>query len=283
MTETHSTKKKKEVNVEKEMTFWEHLTELRGMLFRSVIAITLVGILAFIKRDIIFDKVILAPLDSGFFTNQILCKLGELISMKSLCMEELTLRLVNIRMSGQFTTHLYVSIMAAVILSFPYLVWELWRFIRPALLPGERKYSRGAVMASSVLFVAGILFSYYLIVPLTINFFGTYQVSQEVENTISLSSYISTVVSVTIACGLVFEMPVFVYFLTKVGIISPAFLRKNRKYTLVILLTLSAIITPPDIFSQVLVTLPLMVLYEISILVSARVFKKKETAEALAG
>lgn len=285
MPEPETTKKtRRDKNPEKEMTFWEHLDELRGMLFRSVIAITLVGILAFIKRDLIFDQVILAPLDNDFFTNRILCRLGEFLSLKSLCMEELTMKLVNIKMSGQFTTHLYVSIMAAIIVASPYLLFELWRFIRPALLPKEKKYSRGAVLASSVLFVFGVLFSYYLIVPLTVNFFGTYHVSEEIENTISLTSYISTVVSVTLACGLVFEMPVLVYFLTKVGIISPAFLRRSRKYTLVILLTIAAIITPPDVFSQLLVTIPLMLLYELSILVSARAYRKRENSEAgLAG
>ena len=280
MAEDESNRKKGTGNPEREMTFWEHLEELRGTLVRSAIVIVLLGIFAFIQREFIFSKIILAPTSADFFTNVWLCKLGKLISIDTLCFGDFKLDIINIEMSGQFITHLYVSIIAAIILSFPYLIWEIWRFIRPALLPNEKKHSRGAVIVSSLLFALGILFSYFVIVPLTINFFGTYQVSKDVENTITLSSYISTVVSVTIACGLVFELPIFVYFLTKVGLISPKFLKKNRKYTLVILLTISAIITPPDVFSQILVTLPLMVLYEFSILVAARIQRKKEAALA---
>jgi sec-independent protein translocase protein TatC len=280
MPEFESNKKQGKGNPEKEMTFWEHLEELRGMLIRSVLAIVILGVAAFIKRDFIFDEIVLAPTSSDFFTNRLLCRLGEFLSIKSLCMDDFSLKLVNINMSGQFITHLYVSIVAAIVVAFPYLIHEVWRFIRPALLPKEKKYSRGAVIVSSLLFLIGILFSYFLIVPLTINFFGSYQVSADVPNTIALGSYISTVVSVTIACGIVFELPIFVYFFSKVGIITPAFLKRNRKYTLIILLTVAAIITPPDVFSQILVTLPLMLLYELSIMVSANVQRNREKDEA---
>jgi sec-independent protein translocase protein TatC len=191
------------------------------------------------------------------------------------------LEIINIQMSGQFLVHIYVSMMAAMVVAFPYILWEIWSFIRPALLPKEKQYSKGVVFFSTVLFIIGMLFSYYLIVPLTINFFSSYQVSETVNNTITLNSYISTVVSLTLATGIVFELPIIVFFLTKVGILTPAYMKKNRKYVLVILLTISAIITPPDIFSQVLVTIPLMILYELSIFISARVIKKQ--AAKLAG
>ena len=178
-------------------------------------------------------------------------------------------------MSGQFLTHMYISIVAGFILAFPYILWEIWRFIQPAMYDKEKAYSKGGVFISTLLFLTGILFSFFLIVPLTVNFLGTYQVSQSVANQISLSSYISTVVSVTFAVGIVFELPILVYFLTKVGVLTPDFLKKNRKYMFVILLILSAIITPPDMFSQVLVVVPLIVLYEFSIGVSKRIYKKE--------
>jgi sec-independent protein translocase protein TatC len=270
-----SSNKKKSGNTEKEMSFWEHLEELRWHLFRAVLILMTLAISAFIFRDFIFDEIILAPKNPDFFTYQILCRLGNYISVQSLCLDEIKLEIVNITMSGQFTTHIYVSFIVALVAAFPYVIWEIWSFVRPALLPKEKKYSRGAVFFSSLLFILGMLFSYYLIVPLTINFFANYQVSESVANTITLSSYISSVVSVTLATGIVFELPIFVFFLTKVGIITPAFLKRNRKYVLIILLTIAAIITPPDIASQILVTFPLMGLYEFSIMVSARVAKSR--------
>lgn len=273
MTEVNPNKKKPDESPEKEMTFWEHLEELRWHLLRSVIILLLLAVGAFIMRDFIFNQVILAPKESDFLTYRLLCRLGEWLGVKALCIGTVPLEIINIRMSGQFITHIYVSLMVAVVIAFPYLLWEIWSFVRPALLPKEKKYSRGAVFFSTLLFIMGMLFSYYLIVPLTINFFSSYQVSEAVENTIALNSYISTVVSVTLATGLVFELPILVFFLSKVGILTPAFMKKNRKYVLVILLTISAIITPPDIFSQIMVCIPLLGLYELSIAISARVIK----------
>jgi sec-independent protein translocase protein TatC len=286
MAEHISNKKKAYVNPEKEMTFWEHLEELRWHLLRSASVLLVLAIIAFINRHFIFDTIILAPKDSQFITYRLLCQLSEVLGVDSLCLDIKSLEIINIQLSGQFMVHLYISIMAAIIAAFPYILWEIWSFIRPALRSKEKKYSRGAVVAGTILFFMGVMFSYFLIVPLTINFFGDYQVSQDVENSITLSSYISTVVSLTLACGFVFELPILIYFLTKVGIVTPSFLKRNRKYTLIILLTISAIITPPDIFSQVLVCLPLLLLYEFSIFVSKRVHRniaEKETEEELAG
>lgn len=286
MAEHISGKKRAERNPEKEMTFWEHLEELRWHLVRSAAVLIVLGVLAFIKRELIFDTVVLAPKESDFITYQLFCKLGEWLGIESICMKDVSLEIINIQLSGQFMSHIYVSFVTALVVAFPYFLWEIWSFIRPALKTKERKYSRGAVVASSLLFYLGIFFSYFLVVPLTINFFGGYQVSDAVANSITLNSYISSLVSVTIACGIVFELPILVYFLTKAGIVSPAFLKRNRKYTLIILLTISAIITPPDIASQVIVCLPLQLLYEISIVISSRVYRrsqKKQEAEALAG
>jgi sec-independent protein translocase protein TatC len=280
MEETISNKKRTEKTPEKEMTFWEHLEELRWHLFRAVLVLLALAVAAFIMRDFIFNEIILAPKENDFLTYQALCKLGRWLSVEALCIGTVPLEIVNIRMSGQFVTHIYVSMMAALVVALPYLLWEIWSFIRPALLPKEKKYSRGAVLASTLLFFMGVMFSYYLIVPLTINFFSSYQVSEEVTNTIALNSYISTVVSVTLATGLVFELPIIVFFLSRIGVLTPAFMKKNRKYVLVILLTISAIITPPDIFSQILVCIPLLGLYEVSILISARVARSKSAGLA---
>jgi sec-independent protein translocase protein TatC len=281
MAEVISNKKNGEKSSEKEMSFWEHLEELRWHLVRAVVVLLLLAITAFIMRKFIFDVIILAPKNPDFITYKALCALGNWLGTDALCIGATPLQIINIQMSGQFMVHLYVSMMAAMVVAFPYILWEIWSFVRPALLPKEKKYSRGVVFYSTLLFIIGMLFSYYLIVPLTINFFSAYQVSESVNNTITLNSYIGTVVSLSLATGLVFELPIIVFFLTKVGILSPAFMKKSRKYVLVILLTIAAIITPPDIFSQILVTIPLMGLYELSILVSARVYNKQ--AAKLAG
>ncbi|MAE07512.1 MAG: twin-arginine translocase subunit TatC [Bacteroidetes bacterium] len=258
------------------MTFWDHLDELRWHIMRSLIAIVALAIVAFINREIIFDQIILAPSSSEFISNRVLCRLGEWLSLNALCIQDMKLDIINIKMSGQFLTHMYISLVAGFILAFPYILWEIWRFVKPAMKETERKYSSGGVFISSVLFLMGILFSYFLIVPLTVNFLGTYHVSESVHNQISLSSYISTVVSVTFAVGLVFELPILVYFLTKIGMLTPDFMKRNRKYMYVIMLILAAIITPPDMFSQVLVVFPLIILYEFSIGVSNRIYKKSQ-------
>lgn len=266
---------------ETEMSFWEHLDELRWHLVRSIIAVLLLAIVAFIFKDFIFNRIILAPMRDDFLTTRLLCAFSAFIGVDALCLDNSKLEIINIRMSGQFLTHMYISIMSGIILAFPYILHEIWKFIEPALKQNERKYSGGAVLVCSALFLFGVLFSYFLIVPLTINFLGTYQVSEAVANNVSLSSYISTVVSVSLSVGIVFELPVFVFFLTRVGVLTPDFLKKNRKYTIVLLLVLSAIITPPDVFSQIMVVIPLMGLYELSIVIARRVHKRQ--AAELAG
>jgi len=276
MAEVISNKKRNNPSPEKEMSFWEHLEELRWHLVRAVAVLLALAIAAFVMRRFIFDVIILAPKEPDFISYRALCALGKWLSTDALCIGAEPLEIINIQMSGQFLVHIYVSMMVALVVAFPYLLWEIWSFIRPALLPKEKKYSKGVVVYSTLLFIIGMIFSYFLIVPLTINFFSSYQVSDSVNNSITLNSYISTVVSLSLATGLVFELPIVVFFLTKIGLLTPAFMKKSRKYVLVILLTIAAIITPPDIFSQILVTIPLLGLYEISIIISSRVIRKKE-------
>lgn len=265
---------KKKPNEEKVMTFWDHLDDLRKHIIRSLIAIVVLSVIAFMNREIIFDQIILAPSNTDFITNKAMCWIGQQLSMESLCVTPMKLDIININMSGQFMTHMYISAVAGFILAFPYILWEIWRFVRPAMKEKEQKYSRGGILISTFLFLIGILFSYFIIVPLTVNFLGTYSVSESVHNQISLSSYISTVVSLTFSVGVVFELPILIYFLTKIGIVTPDFLKKNRRYMYVIILIIAAIITPPDVFSQTMVAIPLTALYELSIVVSKRVHRK---------
>lgn len=253
-----------------EMTFWEHLEELRWHFVRSLIAIIALMTLAFLNREFIFDQIILAPKEPEFITYRLLCRLGDLLSMPSLCIGNIHLKIININLSGQFLTHMYISFFVGLIAAAPYVIWEIWRFIKPALQPNEKKYARGAVGVISLLFLLGVVSGYYLIVPFTVNFFASYQVSISVENQITLSSYINTVVSLAFSMGVVFELPVFVYFLSRVGLLTSSFLKRNRKYMIIVILVIAAIITPPDVVSQILVSIPMFILYEISIFVSKK-------------
>jgi len=262
------------------MTFWEHLEELRWHLIRSIVAVLLLAISAFLARDILFDQILLAPSSSAFITHRLFCQLSAYLNSPGMCLNNIDLKIINIALSGQFIAHMYISIMAGLILAFPYILWEFWRFIKPALLPVEKKHSRGAVVMASSLFYLGLLFSYFLIVPLTITFLGTYQVSLNVENQIALRSYINTVMSLSFAVGLVFELPIVVYFLTKIGVLTPHLMKNGRKIALILILLISAIITPADIFSMIMVAIPLYLLFEISITISARASRKISLPDA---
>lgn len=264
-----------------EMSFLEHLEELRWHLIRSIAAIIVCAILAFIFKDIIFDKIILAPKSPDFWTNRMLCKFANRFNIENLCLNDIPFEIISVKLSGQFTIHITVSLIAGLIIAFPYVFLQFWNFVSPALHSKERKYARGAVSISSALFLLGVVFGYYLIVPFTVNFLGGYSVSQEVSNKINLISYVSTITSVILASGIIFELPIVVYFLTKIGLITPQFMRKYRKHSIVVVFILAAIITPPDIFSQILVAFPLLILYEISIFISAGVVRRRLKEEEM--
>ena len=268
-------------NQDKEMSFLDHLEIFRWHLIRSAIAVLFFAIIAFIFKDIVFDVILLGPKDPNFPTYKALCAISQYLGLEdALCLKESPFTLMNITMSGQFSTHVTTSIFAGFVVAFPYVFWEFWRFIRPALHVNESTMARGIVFFSSVLFLLGVLFGYYVIAPLSVNFLGSYQVSSTVANQITLSSFISTVTTVSFANGIIFELPILVYFLTKIGLLTPEVMRVYRKHAIVVILILAAVITPPDVTSQILVSLPLIVLYEISIKISARVIKnqKKNTA-----
>ncbi len=258
-----------------EMSFLDHLEELRWHIIRSFAAIFVFAILAFVFKTFLFDIVILGPSRPDFFTNQMLCTISQNLNMPVLCINQTQLKLQNINMSGQFTMHIWIAFIAGLVVAFPYIFWEFWRFVKPALYQEEIRHSRGAIFFASILFSIGILFAYYIICPLSVHFLGNYQVSENVENIINLGSYISTVSSIVLASGVMFELPIFIYFLSKVGLVTSKFLKTYRRHAIVVSLALAAIITPPDVISQVMVCMPLIVLYEAGIIIAKRIEKKK--------
>ncbi len=258
------------------MTFLEHLEVLRGHLLRSIASIGVFAVGVFIFTKSLVDYVLLAPKGSEFITNRLFCRFGQsLLHSDKLCLNDVPFQLINIEMAGQFRNNVSIALYGGMILAAPYIFWELYRFIMPALQEKERKYSKGMVFYTSILFLIGILFGYFLIVPMTLNFLGGYSISGEILNQINFKSYIGTITSLIFATGLVFEMPILVYFLSKVGIITPSFMRKYRKHAFIVILIVSGIITPPDIFSQVMVTIPMYLLFEISIFISARIERER--------
>ena len=264
------------------MSFLQHLEELRWHIIRALIAVVAGAIVAFMFKNFIFDNIILAPNNPDFVTNRLLCRLADAVNAPALCINQDPIELISIKMAGQFTTHINISLIAGLILAFPYVFWEFWSFFRPALYEKERKYARGAVTMASVLFIMGILFGYYIITPLSINFLGSYRVSDIVNNQINITSYIGSVTSVALSAGITFELPIVVFFLARIGVVTPEFMRRYRKHAIVLVLVVAAVITPPDVFSLILVTIPLVLLYEVSIFIASRVIRKRAEKDAAA-
>ena len=258
------------------MSFLDHLEALRWHLIRATLSIVIAAIVAFLFADFIFDAILFAPKRADFTTYQILCDISTWTGVDGgFCFtEDIPFRIQSRTMGGQFSAHVWTAITAGFIIAFPYILYELWRFISPGMKNNERKNARGFVLISSLLFFAGVIFGYYVITPLSINFLGNYQLSKEVFNDFDLSSYIGLIRSSVIASGLIFELPIIIYFLTKSGIVTPQFLRTSRKYALVLILIVAAVITPPDVVSQIVVAIPVLILYEISILISYVVHKR---------
>lgn len=265
----------------KELTFLEHLEELRWTLVRSATAIVLLTIVAFIYKDLVFDTLILAPQRPDFITYRIFCRIAQRFGLdQSFCADSTGFTLMNTSMGGQFMVHIMVSFSVGIILAFPYVLWELWRFIKPGLGGTERGAVRGVVFFASLLFLLGVAFGYYVLAPMSIQFLGTYKVSESVPNLVDLNSYIGTITSLTLWTGVVFELPIVVYFLARTGLLGPSFLRTYRRHAYVVILFIGAIITPPDVTSQLLVSIPLMGLYELSIFLAAYTERKLLKAKA---
>jgi len=259
-----------------EMSFLDHLEELRWHLIRSVLAVVIIGSIAFLMKDFIFDTVIFGPKKMDFPTYKLFCDIATYFGFDSaFCADKLPFTIQSRLLSGQFSAHIWTSIWAGFIIGFPYVLYEMWKFISPGLYEKERRNSRGFIFIASFLFFLGVLFGYYVVSPLSINFLGTYQVSSEVTNEFDLASYISTVRASVIACGVLFELPIIIFFLTKIGLVTPEIMRKYRKIALVVVLILSAVITPPDVASQIIVAIPVLILYQVSIYISAMVLRKE--------
>ena len=259
-----------------EMSFLDHLEELRWLLVRSTSAVLIMAVVTYFFSDFIFDTILFAPTSPSFFTYTFFCDLSNNIGFAdSICITELPFIIQNTSMEGQVNMFIWTCITAGFILAFPFILWELWKFISPALYEKERKNVRVFIFVASILFFLGVLFGYYVIVPMSINFCATFSISKMVQNQFTIDSYISMIKTSVIASGLFFELPVIIYFLTKLGLVTPPFLRKYRKYSVVIVLLISAIVTPPDVVSQIIVAIPMLLIYEASIFISVFVYKNK--------
>ncbi len=269
-------------NPEAEMSFMDHLEALRWHLIRSAIAVLIIAIGIFCFPDFVFGKIVFGPMRPDFITYQYLCKLSDRLGgVEGLCVKEMNFTLISNTLAGQFSMQLWISFLGGIILGFPYILFEVWKFIKPALKSTETKPVSGFVLIASLLFLFGVLFSYYIIVPLSVQFLGNYSITSDnfIKTLPTIDDYISLTSTLVLATGLVFEMPIMVYFLTRFGILSPDFMRRFRKHAVVVLLILAAIITPsPDITSQMLVFVPLFLLYEISIFVSKYVVNKNKAS-----
>ncbi len=264
-----------------EMSFLDHLEELRWLLVRSTAAICIMAFVTYFISDYLFDVIILGPTRPTFFTYRWFCDLSHQLGFAdSICITELNFIIQNTEMEGQVNIFVWMCILAGFILSFPYILWELWKFISPALYEKERKNAKVFIFTSSLLFFLGVLFGYYVVIPMSVNFVATFSVSDVVINQFTLESYMGMVKTSVLASGLFFELPIIIYFLTKLGLVTPDFLRKYWKYAVIIILIIAAIVTPPDVVSQTIVAIPMLIIYEVSILISKIVYKNKNKQNA---
>ena len=267
---------------EKEMGFLDHLEEVRKRLFFSAMAIISGSTFLFIQKDWLFNTVLFGPRNENFFSFRAWCKLSELIGAgDKLCVTDISYELINTTMMGNFTAHMIVSLIGGAILAFPFLTIQLWAFVKPALKAPEKKAARGAAAASSTLFFMGVAFGYWGIVPLSLQFLGHYEIGDAIAGTdvahrIGVMSYVKTVATISFSSGLIFQLPVLIFFLARAGMVTPKGLKKYRRHALVGILVLSAIITPPDITSQVMVSMPVLALYELGIVIARREEKRRK-------
>ncbi|MEO5909684.1 MAG: twin-arginine translocase subunit TatC [Pelobium sp.] len=273
--------KRKGKSIEAEMSFFDHLAALRSHLIRASLAVIVFTSICFFYYDFLFDTIIMGPHKPTFWTYRMMCKVGEYFNMgPGFCITNIPGKIINTEMAGQFSLQINSALMTGVILGFPYLLWEIWRFVKPALKDNERKSASGFVFYASLLFIIGLLFGYYIVAPLSVNFLSNYSISPDIENTITIDSYFSSVATLTLCTGAVFELPIIIYILSRLGIMTPKFMREKRRYAVIIIFIIAAIVTPtPDIPTMLTVSFPLFLLYEISISVSNRVHKKKLKAE----
>jgi len=269
-----------EPETEKEMSFLDHIDDLRKHLVRSALAILILSIVAFFFIDDIFDDIILGPLHHDFFTYRKLCEWSHsYYHTDQLCIKDFQITLQNTEMAGQFMMSFKLAFLAGIILAMPYMLFQVWKFVKPALNNKESQGTRGFVFYTGFLFGAGVLFGYFVLCPISINFFASYTLSPLVKNEINIQSMVSFMSLLVLGTGLIFELPVLMYFLARIGIISTSFLKKYRKYAFVVILIIAAVVTPPDIVSQVILTIPLYMLFEIGVFITKKVERNKQKAE----
>jgi sec-independent protein translocase protein TatC len=266
---------------EKEMSFLDHLEELRWHIVRSVASVMVGFVVAFVFAKWIFDNIVFAPAKASFITFRALCKIGDYFNTDAICVTEIPFKVQSRFVTGQFSMQFTAAFVIGLILAFPYVFWELWRFVKPGLYTTEKKGSQGAVFAVTILFLMGVSFGYFILCPMSMYFFANYTISDMIVNEFDITSYVSTIVALVFGSGVLFQLPVAIFFLTRIGLVTPQFLRTYRKHAIIIILVLAAIITPPDMLSQMIITMPLWVLYEISIFISAREVRRKERIAAL--
>jgi sec-independent protein translocase protein TatC len=264
---------------QREMTFLEHLEELRWHLIRSAVVIVALAIVVFLAKDFVWHNIILAPSRLDFWTYEMLCKAGEWLQSDGLCINELPFIIQSRKMTGQFTMHITTSVLIGLIVAFPYVFWEIWSFIAPGLHNNERSNTRGAVFFVSLLFLIGVLFGYYIISPLSVNFLSHYKVDASIMNEFELTNYVSTISMIVLSSAILFQLPMVVYVLTKAGLVTPEVMKRYRRHAIVAILILGALLTPPDPISQILIAIPLFGLYQISIFISAAVLRKQRQKE----
>ncbi|HLY71962.1 MAG TPA: twin-arginine translocase subunit TatC [Puia sp.] len=264
-----------------EMSFIEHLDELRGHLFKSAIAVVLGAIVMAVYNKFIVKKILMGPTHGDFPTYGILCKISQKLGLGSkLCMEQINVKMQSTTVAGQFDVYFNILLIGGFILAFPYVFWQFWKFTKPALTPKELKNTRGVIFWVSLLFFIGVFFGYFVIAPYTINFFSRFSIDDNIQNIWTIANYFNTIVPLILGAGLAFQLPLVMYFLAKVGVVSAAYLRRMRKYAILIMLIIAGIITPPDMLSQIVCTIPLMLLYEISVWLCTRVEKRAKEEEA---
>lgn len=260
-----------------EMSFWEHIDVLRKHIFRSAIAVVIGGVVIAIYNKFIIRNVLMGPTHPDFPTYAYLCKLGKTLGMgNDLCLTNIKVKMQSNAVAGQFNVFLNIVLIGGLIAAFPYVFWQFWRFIKPALKKNELNKTRGVIFWVSALFFIGILFGYFVVAPYTIYFFANFSLDENIENFWTIASYFNTMMPLVLGSGLAFQLPLVLYFLAKIDVVSSSFLKKYRKHSILIITIVTSIITPPDILSTVICSIPLILLYEISILLCIRVERKKK-------
>lgn len=262
---------------EREMSFVEHLEELRMHIIRAILAITAFSIVVFFITDFVFRKIIFYPLDANFPTYRFFCWIADLLQMPAVCIQPVKTAVQTFDMGEAFVLHIKVCIVGGIIMAFPYILWEFWKFVKPGLYTTEAKATKGVVAVSSFLFLLGVAFGYFILAPFSINFLVGYQLPMvnEQDSFIKAGSYINYMIMFTIPSGMVFELPIVVYYLARVGIITDKDMRTYRRHSIIAILVVAAVVTPPDVMSQMIVAIPVYILYELSIGIAARQTKRR--------